>query len=201
MVERLLGGVHERLGHGAAGVVHHDVDAAELVHRRVHERAHGLTGAEVARHHDGPTAERLDLGGHLAEAGPSVRAPITTSAPTSAKAVAMRAPMPRPAAVTIATFPSSRNRFWIIGWLPFGRRPTAGRRASATLWPPDPAVLSGPDRSRVRARRAEEAMDEPAFRAATLGGRQRGWGRGDRRRQGTREPIDLTSLYARAAEA
>src|SRR5262245_10819968 len=43
-----------------------------------------------------------------------VRAPIATSAPTSAKARAIPAPMPRPAAVTIATLPSSRNLSRII---------------------------------------------------------------------------------------
>ena len=135
----------EGLGHRAAGVVDDDVDAAELVHRGVDERGHAFARAEIPGDRDRPPAERLDLPRPRRRAGRRCARPMTTSAPTSAKAVAMRAPMPRPPAEMTATLPSSRKRSRITASpLPWSSLP-----GSSLPWSSVPGRRSMvPDRSR-----------------------------------------------------
>ncbi len=47
----------QRLGQGVGGVVHHDVDAAELVDRALHQSFEIVDVAEVSGHPDGLAAE------------------------------------------------------------------------------------------------------------------------------------------------
>ena len=59
--------VEERAGHGAADVVHDDVDAPELLGGDVGEAGDRVEVAQVGRHDDRLPAERLDLLGHRVE--------------------------------------------------------------------------------------------------------------------------------------
>ena len=62
-------GIHQRSGHRAADIVHEDVDATELGGGHFCESGDGVEVGEVARHGDGPSPHRFDLGGHLIELG------------------------------------------------------------------------------------------------------------------------------------
>ena len=59
--------VHERAGHGAAGVVDDDVDAAELGHRPGDDVFDGFVVVDVARDHERAPAEAADLLGDRVE--------------------------------------------------------------------------------------------------------------------------------------
>jgi hypothetical protein len=95
-----------------AGVVHEDVEMAEMIDNLMHQLRHrpvGLVCLEGAARTPAPelTNQGFRLpAGYIAEA---------TSAPSSARARAMAAPMPREPPVTSATFPAS-FRFMTISW-------------------------------------------------------------------------------------
>ena len=59
--------VEQRPRHGAAHVVHDDVEPAELVEGRLGQRGHEVEVGQVARHHDGTPAGGLHLRRHLAQ--------------------------------------------------------------------------------------------------------------------------------------
>ena len=78
-----------RVGDGAADVVDHDVEPAELVVRRVGERRDGVEVHQVGRYDERPPTERPRCALATFSSWSAVRAESTTSAPASASAIAL----------------------------------------------------------------------------------------------------------------
>jgi hypothetical protein len=67
LLEEAGRGVEQGTGHGAPQVVDDDVDPAQLVPRRLGQRAHELDVGEIPHDDHGPPTGGLDLRGHLAQ--------------------------------------------------------------------------------------------------------------------------------------
>ena len=67
LLEEAGRGVEDRPGHGAAHVVHDDVESTELAPGPLGQGGHQVVVGQVARDHHGPPSRRLDLCGHLAQ--------------------------------------------------------------------------------------------------------------------------------------
>ena len=67
LLQELRGGGHEGIGHGAADIVDHDVEAAEFGGGGVGEGLHRGQVGEIGRHGDGTPPQRADLSGDLVE--------------------------------------------------------------------------------------------------------------------------------------
>ena len=109
-LERPHAGVEERHRHRAPDVVHDDVEPAELARPRCRpdpRPRRRRTGRRPPRPRCVPSLRTCAATSSSCD---TVRAAITTSAPDSANASAEAAPMPRPAAVTMATRSSRRKR-------------------------------------------------------------------------------------------
>ena len=96
-----------------AGVVDHDVEAAELRHRAVDDGLDLVFLADVDGHREGAAAE---VATSLATASQfsSLRLHTATSAPARANSSAMDLPMPTPPPVTMAVLPSMENGFFAM---------------------------------------------------------------------------------------
>jgi hypothetical protein len=66
-LEEALAGVERGTGHGPARVVHHDVEAAELLDGGVDEVLEGAGVVHIGRHHEGPAARPGHPGRDLLE--------------------------------------------------------------------------------------------------------------------------------------
>src|ERR1700736_6807801 len=69
----LRAGVQQQIGHRAADVVHHDVEAGELVDRRLRECRGGLGVGEVGDDDVSATAQATDLFGDVIQLACSAR--------------------------------------------------------------------------------------------------------------------------------
>ena len=107
----LLGGLPGG-GYGGPdpGVVDQHVDPAELLHRRVDQRAGTPRGRRRRSARPAPAGPPPRRARGSPASLSTRRAPSTTSAPASARAWANATPSPEEAPVTIATLPSRRNR-------------------------------------------------------------------------------------------
>ena len=92
---------------GAEGVVDHDVDPAELLRRRRHQRRTGV-GVDDVRGHGGARAPSAVTSASTSSSLACRRAASTTSAPCAASASAAWRPRPGPTPETTHTLPESR---------------------------------------------------------------------------------------------
>jgi hypothetical protein len=90
----------------ASGIVDGEVEPPERRGCRFDEMLDGVLVGHIDRNDVGATAGAFDLAGNFRERASS-RAGSATAAPSTASALAVAAPMPRLAPVTIPTFPLS----------------------------------------------------------------------------------------------